>query len=53
LLAAGFIQFVEEASWLSLKVVVPKENGKLKICIDFKKLNATTKKHPYLSQMKC
>ncbi len=28
-------------------VVVPKKNGKLKIRIDFKKLNATTKKDPY------
>jgi hypothetical protein len=25
----------------------PKKNGKLKICINFKKLNATTKKDPY------
>ncbi len=30
-------------------VVVPKKNGKLKICIDFKKLNATIKKDPYPS----
>jgi len=29
-------------------VVVPKKNGKLKICVDFKKLNVTTKKDPYL-----
>ncbi len=28
-------------------VVVPKKNGKLKICIYFKKLNATIKKDPY------
>jgi hypothetical protein len=28
-------------------VVVPKRHGKLKICIDFKKLNATTKKDSY------
>ncbi len=28
-------------------VVVPKKNGKMKIYIDFKKLNATTKKDPY------
>ncbi len=28
-------------------VVVPKKNGKLRICINFKKLNATTKKDPY------
>jgi hypothetical protein len=28
-------------------VVVPKKNGKLKICVDFKKLNKATKKDPY------
>jgi hypothetical protein len=28
-------------------VVVPKKNGKLKICADFRKLNAATKKDPY------
>jgi hypothetical protein len=28
-------------------VDVPKNNGKLKICIDFRRLNATTKKDPY------
>jgi hypothetical protein len=32
---------------LSPIVVVPKKNGKLRICIDFKKLNSTTKKDPY------
>jgi hypothetical protein len=35
LLAIGFIQSIEGATWLSLIVVIPKENGKLKICIDF------------------
>jgi len=47
LLANRFIQFVKETTWLSLIVVVPKKNGKLRICIDFKKLNVTTKKDPY------
>jgi len=28
-------------------VVVPKTNGKLKICVDFIKLNKATKKNPY------
>jgi hypothetical protein len=28
-------------------MVVPKKNGKLKICVDFKKLNGTTKKDLY------
>jgi hypothetical protein len=32
---------------LSPIVVVPKNNGKLKICINFKKLNVATKKDPY------
>jgi hypothetical protein len=32
---------------LSPIVIVPKKNGKLTICIDFKKLNAATKKDPY------
>jgi hypothetical protein len=32
---------------LSPIVIVLKKSGKLKICIDFKKLNATIKKDPY------
>jgi hypothetical protein len=47
LLATRFIEYVEEATWLAPIVVVPKKNGKLEICINFKKLNATTKKYPY------
>lgn len=46
LLEASFIAPVEEASWLSPIVIVPKKNGKLRICVDFRKLNATTKKDP-------
>jgi hypothetical protein len=29
-------------------MVVLKKNGKLRICVDFRKLNKTTKKNPYL-----
>jgi hypothetical protein len=47
LLAIRFIEFVEETRWLSPIVVVPQKNGKLKIYIDFRKLNVTTKKDPY------
>ncbi len=47
LLIVGFIEYVEEATWLSPIVLVPKKNGKLKIYIDFWKLNAATKKDPY------
>ncbi len=44
LLTIGFIQSIEEATWLSPIVIVPKKNGKLIICIDFKKLNGNHKK---------
>jgi hypothetical protein len=48
LLAARFIQLIEEVTWLSPIMVVFKKNGKLKICADFRKLNKATKKYPYL-----
>ncbi len=47
LLVASFIKPIEEATWLSPIVVVHKKNGKLKICVDFKKFNIYTKKDPY------
>jgi hypothetical protein len=47
LLSIIFIQFVEEATWLSPIVVVRKKNGKLRIYINFRKLNVATKKDPY------
>jgi putative transposase len=47
LLVARFIQLVKEATCLSPIMVVPKKNGKLKICVDFRKLNKATKKDPY------
>jgi len=47
LLAVGFIQSIEKTTWLSPIVIIPKKNGKLTICIDFRKLNVATKKDPY------
>jgi hypothetical protein len=47
LLAIGFIEYVEKATWLSPIVILPKKNDKLKISINFRKLNAATKKDPY------
>jgi len=48
LLDIGFIKLVEEAtSWLSPMVVVPNNNGKLKIYDDFKKFKVSTKKDLY------
>jgi hypothetical protein len=48
LLAACFIELVEEATWLSPIVVVLKKNEKFKICVDFKKFNVVTKKDSYM-----
>jgi hypothetical protein len=47
LLAIRFLQPVEEATWLSPIVVMPEKNGKLKICVNFKKLDKATKQDPY------
>ena len=47
LLKAGFTEPIDQATWLSSIVVVPKKNGKLRICVDFRRLNAATKKDPY------
>ncbi len=47
LLTIRYIECVKEATWLSPIVLVPKKNGKLKIYIDFRKLNEATKKDPH------
>jgi hypothetical protein len=38
---------MEEATWLSPIIVVPKKNYKLRICIKFKKTKCSHKKDPY------
>ncbi|MCO5567648.1 hypothetical protein L7F22_021342 [Adiantum nelumboides] len=47
LLKAGFITEVESSDWLFPIVVVPKKNGKLRVCVDYRKLNAHTIKNPF------
>lgn len=47
LLSAEFIAPLDQASWLSPTIVVPKKNEKLRICVDFRRLDAATKKDPY------
>ena len=42
LLRVGFIRPVKQATWLSPIVVVPKRNGKIRVCVDYRKLNAAT-----------
>jgi len=48
LFATCLIKHVEKATWLSPIVVVPKKNGKLRIRVNFKKLNVATEKDPYM-----
>nr|AAM74243.1 Putative retroelement [Oryza sativa Japonica Group] len=47
LLEAGFIREVIHPEWLANPVVVPKSNGKLRMCIDYTDLNKTCPKDPY------
>ena len=42
LLKAGFIRPVKQATWLSPIVVMPKKNGKIRVCVDYRKLNTVT-----------
>mgnify|MGYP000361957774 CR=1 FL=1 len=42
LLRVGFIRPVKQATWLRPIVVVPKKNGKIRVCVDYRKLNAAT-----------
>ncbi|MCO5570179.1 hypothetical protein L7F22_023897 [Adiantum nelumboides] len=44
LLKAGFIYPVTNSEWVSPVVVTPKKNGKWRVCVDYKPLNATTKR---------
>ena len=47
LLHAGFIEEVHHPEWLAKPVVVPKANGKLRMCIDYTSLNKACPRDPY------
>jgi hypothetical protein len=44
---AGFIKEVHHPVWLANPVIVPKANGKLRMCIDYTSLNKACPKDPY------
>lgn len=44
LLQAGFIKPVEITDWVSPMVLVKKNNGKLRVCVDYQNLNISTQK---------
>ena len=47
LLHAGFIEEVHHPEWLANSVIIPKANGKLRMCIDYKSLNKACPRDPY------
>ncbi|XP_062021144.1 uncharacterized protein LOC133737640 [Rosa rugosa] len=47
LLYAGFIRTARYVEWISNVVPVKKKNGKIRVCIDFRDLNAATPKDEY------
>ena len=42
LLRVGFIRSVKRVTWLSHIVVVPKKNENIRVCVDYRKVNAAT-----------
>ena len=47
LLDAEFIYEIEHTEWVSPIVIVPKKNGKLRFCVNLKKVNAATVRDNY------
>jgi hypothetical protein len=47
LLDGGFIEEVHHPVWLANPVIIPKANGKLRMCIDYTSLNKACLKDPY------
>lgn len=55
LLNVGFIYPISDSQWVSPLVVVPKKNGKWRICVDYRELNKATQKYhfplPFIDQV--
>eukprot|EP00253_Pinus_taeda_P020212 PITA_20212 len=47
LLNAGFIYPISDNEWVSPLVIVPKKNGKWRVCVDYRALNKATQKDPF------
>lgn len=47
LIDCGFIYPIEHSKWVSPIVVVPKKNGKLRVCVDLKMVNVARRRDHY------
>ena len=47
LLAAGFIKEVFHPEWLANPILIKKKNGKLRMCVDYIRLNKACPKNPF------
>jgi hypothetical protein len=47
LLAAGFVKEVQHPDWIVNLVLLPKKNGKWRMCIDYTNLNKACQKDPF------
>ena len=54
-LSVGFLSVVEYPEWLANVVLVPKKNGKVRVCVDFRELNKANLKDdfplPYIDML--
>ena len=46
-LSVGFISVVEYPEWLANVIHVPKKDGKVRLCVDFKDLNKASLKNDF------
>lgn len=47
ILDVGFIYPIVDSEWVSPLVVVPKNNGKWRICVDYREINKATRKYRF------